>query len=931
MYGCPTAAAAATSDPGVGPLGIPKMIAVPSEYDAAKKAVVDKLNSERAEAGVPLLREDDEVATLADLFCARMLAENFVSHYDPDGYKPYQRYFFGGCTAHVTENVIGFDAKEGKQFDLSLEAVQQQMLDAHAEIMFMPEDATESPPARADVLDAHHTDVAVGIAVNAHGFRFVEVYIDRYVEVLDSLPDGTPAPGLHLTSDETFLVVKSLREDMDVVGCTVYYEPHPAPLAIEALNAMEGYEDYTGDKVAAVWPWEMIRLENGALRVPIFLSRVRDGHYYVQVRVRSDPGTIPYDAPSEDLDISAPEIVKSTGLVLTCGKSDVAKFQQGVKDTAAADGPGADDVVPQGADEVITDMVAAVGFTPPADGYRQQWSLAASLTVESAAAWMASSPGAPPVVDVRLVASDVEAVDAPDGFTLLPQNLVPASAAAAGGEGAQFVYLAVKHGSSEGGAESKDGAEEGKGEEAGGKRDVAVAYVVAGVDPPDIPDGYASSETPCIGGRVVLVSSADASAVQAAAEAARARAAAERAAALEDETADAAAAAGIGEEASAYEAAAGLGDEALEGGYEDGMDWRDADEDEGELADAADDYEDPEAEAERRIAERDRVYQMLQDARMERERLIALNHSMQRKLTTYFAARKPDDEKEEEKSSGAGGAGGAQSDTEKSKRYEDTLSNVNKARDDLEATRSSFDAIAMDLQARLDEKEAKASEIQDAFVEFKREIAKAAENSRTGKPIPRRIIKQFEATEAAKDAELEKVRLKNIHLRTQLRKLETRLKEKEQLADGLHLIDFEQLKIENQTLNEKIEERNEELHKLRKKTTTTVQVLTHIKEKLQFVQAEAVVLKRELAELESRVTGERDRLNKAKHERDALRQENDKIKQQQGVVNSHLLVKDYRTRKAEAKVLQQRMEELQERYEFLTAQAAGGTGAGMSV
>jgi len=31
----------------------------------------------------------------------------------------------------------------------------------------------------------------------------------------------------------------------------------------------------------------------------------------------------------------------------------------------------------------------------------------------------------------------------------------------------------------------------------------------------------------------------------------------------------------------------------------------------------------------------------------------------------------------------------------------------------------------------------------------------------------------------------------------------------EELADGLHLIDFEQLKIENQTYNEKIEERNE--------------------------------------------------------------------------------------------------------------------------
>lgn len=45
----------------------------------------------------------------------------------------------------------------------------------------------------------------------------------------------------------------------------------------------------------------------------------------------------------------------------------------------------------------------------------------------------------------------------------------------------------------------------------------------------------------------------------------------------------------------------------------------------------------------------------------------------------------------------------------------------------------------------------------------------------------------------------------------------------EELAEGLHLIDFEQLKIENQSLNEKIEERNEELAKLKKKTATTVQ------------------------------------------------------------------------------------------------------------
>jgi histone deacetylase 6 len=92
------------------------------------------------------------------------------------------------------------------------------------------------------------------------------------------------------------------------------------------------------------------------------------------------------------------------------------------------------------------------------------------------------------------------------------------------------------------------------------------------------------------------------------------------------------------------------------------------------------------------------------------------------------------------------------------------------------------------------------------------------------------------------------------------------------------MIDFEQLKIENQSLNEKIEERNEELLKLRKKTTSTVQVLTHLKEKLQFVQAENQVLKAELTGLEADLGHHRDAVTKVKLQRDQLRQENAKLK-----------------------------------------------------
>ena len=178
--------------------------------------------------------------------------------------------------------------------------------------------------------------------------------------------------------------------------------------------------------------------------------------------------------------------------------------------------------------------------------------------------------------------------------------------------------------------------------------------------------------------------------------------------------------------------------------------------------------------------------------------------------------------------------------------YATTLRTIGDNLSRLERDQITYDREALELQARLEEKEEKVESVREAFTNFKSEIAKAAENSRSGKPIPKKIIRQFEETELKKDEDVSKVRLRNINLKTQLKKLEGKLREKEQLADGLHLIDFEQLKIENQTLNEKIEERNEELHKLRKKTTTTVQVLTHIKEKLQFEKAQNEVLKQEL-------------------------------------------------------------------------------------
>ena len=107
-------------------------------------------------------------------------------------------------------------------------------------------------------------------------------------------------------------------------------------------------------------------------------------------------------------------------------------------------------------------------------------------------------------------------------------------------------------------------------------------------------------------------------------------------------------------------------------------------------------------------------------------------------------------------------------------------------------------------------------------------------------------------------------------MRNRLANKEKILKKKEQLADGLHLIDFEQLKIENQTLNEKIEERNEELHKLRKKITTTVVILSHTREKLQYVQEQNRHHNEKLKTLNDQLNDEKISLSKMKKDREVL-------------------------------------------------------------
>ncbi|KAA3673411.1 uncharacterized protein DEA37_0006797 [Paragonimus westermani] len=83
-----------------------------------------------------------------------------------------------------------------------------------------------------------------------------------------------------------------------------------------------------------------------------------------------------------------------------------------------------------------------------------------------------------------------------------------------------------------------------------------------------------------------------------------------------------------------------------------------------------------------------------------------------------------------------------------------------------------------------------------------------------------------------RDTTIDKLRLKNNALDGQLKKLRRHLRQKEELGDVLHAVDFEQLKIDNTKCLAQIDEKNQIIQKLKLTAGRTQQVLNSLKNKL---------------------------------------------------------------------------------------------------
>lgn len=206
---------------------------------------------------------------------------------------------------------------------------------------------------------------------------------------------------------------------------------------------------------------------------------------------------------------------------------------------------------------------------------------------------------------------------------------------------------------------------------------------------------------------------------------------------------------------------------------------------------------------------------------------------------------------------------------------------------------------------------------EEAFLNYIREIGENAVFMRSSSAFSSEMMDEYINKEKEQRQTIQSARVRYFQLQNFLAKLKRWSNDSDQGHDGMFLIDFEQLKIENTNLNEKIEERNEDLVKLRRKVTTTIHVLTHVKEKLEFMKSENMQLRQQVQVVEEELNGARDQLAQTKRKRDGFLKKNLKMKEKMPLVGSEDLLLDYELRKEEINRTRIKVVDLTERHKEL--------------
>ena len=197
--------------------------AIPQE--PVRRAVFERINADRAAAGLAPVAWDEEAARVADSFCAAQVAEKTHGHFLRDGVPPYARTGLAGVFGYQAENVASWSTTSKTFSDTPLTLA----LSAHRSMI------GETPPDdghRRTILDPEATHVGVGWAMQGGRFQISQEFLARG---LDRVAVRVDERG------EAVRVSASARSPYRVAFITVARETLPRPLTAEEASGRTSY------------------------------------------------------------------------------------------------------------------------------------------------------------------------------------------------------------------------------------------------------------------------------------------------------------------------------------------------------------------------------------------------------------------------------------------------------------------------------------------------------------------------------------------------------------------------------------------------------------------------------------------------------------------------------------------------------------------
>ena len=199
----------------------------PDDVPLARQQLLEMVNAERRQHGLPHLELDDLACRVAADHALDMIEGQFLSHWGRDGRKPYQRYSFAGGTDAIQENASSADNVSS----ITPAGVEQSLFEMHQSMI------DEVPPNDGHlrtILFPYHTHVGFGIAAKPDRIRLDEIYVSRYAEVAPVERVARPATRIRFKG-------KLLDRKHWVQAIYVYHEPLPVPPPIEWLRIPRSY------------------------------------------------------------------------------------------------------------------------------------------------------------------------------------------------------------------------------------------------------------------------------------------------------------------------------------------------------------------------------------------------------------------------------------------------------------------------------------------------------------------------------------------------------------------------------------------------------------------------------------------------------------------------------------------------------------------